>query len=133
MTSDVLIRRLLTTRGRWAIVGLSPRPGRASHDVAAFLQQLGFEIVPVNPMVDEVLGERAYANLTSIPGRIDVVDIFRREPGPHVDEAIAIRVWTVWMQLGVIDEAAAARARAGGLHVIMDRCPKIEYRRLRLA
>jgi predicted CoA-binding protein len=133
MATDDLIRRLLTPRGRWAVVGLSPRPDRASHDVAAFLQDLGFEIVPVNPTIDEVLGVRAYPDLASIPGRIDVVDIFRREPGPHVDEALAIGASAVWMQLGVIDEAAASRARAAGLQVVMDRCPKIEYRRLHLA
>ncbi len=133
MATDDLIRRLLTTHGRWAVVGLSPRPDRASHDVAAFLQRLGFEIVPVNPKADEILGERAYPDLASVPGRIDVVDIFRREPGSHVDEAIAVGAGAVWMQLGVIDKEAADRARAAGLEVVMDHCPKIEYRRLHLA
>ena len=130
MASDILIQRLLESPGRWAVVGLSPRRDRASHDVAAFLQDLGFDIVPVNPTVDEVLGERSYPDLTSIPGRIDVVDVFRRTPGPHVDEAIRVGARAVWLQLGVIDEAAASRARAAGLQVVMDRCPKIEYRRL---
>jgi len=127
-----LIRRLLTTPARWAVVGLSPKPERASHDVAAFLQTQGFAILPVNPTVEEVLHERAYPDLASIPGPVDVVDIFRRNPGPHVDEAIAIGAKAIWMQLGVIDEEAAARARAAGLEVVMDRCPKIEWRRLGL-
>ena len=87
-------------------------------------------IVPVNPKIEEVLGERAYPDLASVPEPIDVVDIFRREPGAHVDEAIAVGAKVVWMQLGVIDEEAATRARAAGLEVVMDRCPKIEYRRL---
>jgi predicted CoA-binding protein len=130
MSIDDIARHLLSTRGRWAVVGCSPRPDRPSHDVAAFLQQLGFEIVPVNPLATEILGESAYPNLASIPGAVDVVDIFRRDPGPHVDEAIEIGAKAVWMQLGVVDEAAAGRARAAGLRVIMDRCPKIEYRRL---
>jgi predicted CoA-binding protein len=133
MNSESTIRSLLSTPARWAVVGLSPRPERASHDVAKFLQHLGFEIVPVNPLVDVVLDQRAYPSLLSIPARIDVVDIFRSDPGPHVDEAIAIGASAVWMQLGVIDEAAAERARAAGLDVVMDRCPKIEYRKLDLA
>jgi predicted CoA-binding protein len=129
---DRLIRHLLTTPGRWAVVGLSPNPERASHEIAAFLQTRGMSIVPVNPLVDSVLGEVAHPNLTSVPGSIDVVDIFRRTPGPHVDEAIEIGAKVVWMQLGVIDEAAAGRARAAGLEVVMDRCPKIESHRLGL-
>lgn len=131
MTDD-LIRRLLTSPGTWAVVGCSPRPDRPSHEIARFLQGLGMSIVPVNPKIEEVLGERAYPDLASIPKPIDVVDIFRREPGTHVDEAVAVGAKVVWMQLGVIDEEAAARARAAGLEVVMDRCPKIESRRLGL-
>lgn len=132
MNSEETIRRLLTTPGRWAVVGLSPNPKRPSHGVAAFLQRRGFEIVPVNPMADRVLGARSYPDLSSVPGTIDVVDIFRKEPELHVDEAIAIGAKAVWMQLGVINRAAAERAEAAGLDVIMDRCPAIESRRLGL-
>jgi len=125
-------RRILSTYRTWAVVGLSPRPTRASHGVAAFLQQRGFRIIPINPGADEILGEVAYPDLASVPVPIDVVDIFRRsdQAGRHVDEAIAVGAKAVWMQLGVIDEDAAERARNAGLDVIMDRCPKIEYPRL---
>ena len=116
----------------WAVVGCSPSPGRDSHRIAALLQQRGHRVIPVNPNCDEVLGERAYARLEDIPERVDVVDIFRRSDaaGAHVDEAIAIGAKAVWMQLDVIDEAAAERARAAGLEVVMDRCPAIEIPRL---
>ena len=92
-------------------------------------------MIPVNPNCDEVLGERAYARLEDIPERVDVVDIFRRSDaaGAHVDEAIAIGAKAVWMQLDVIDEAAAERARAAGLEVVMDRCPAIEIHRRSVA
>lgn len=121
---------ILSTYRTWAIVGLSPRPTRASHGVAAFLQQKGFRIIPVNPAADEILGEKAYPDLASVPEEVEVVDIFRRSPGVHVDEAIAVGAKAVWMQLGVIDEGAADRARRAGLEVVMNRCPKIEYPRL---
>jgi predicted CoA-binding protein len=98
------------------------------------LKARGYRVVPVNPAVDEVLGERCYATLTDIPPeqRVEVVDIFRRadEAGAHVDEAIEIGAQAVWMQLGVVDAAAAARARDAGLEVVMDRCPAIELPRL---
>jgi predicted CoA-binding protein len=116
----------------WAVVGCSPNPDRDSHEVARFLQSRGARVIPVNPVVDEVLGQRCYPDVAAIPegAAIDVVDIFRRADaaGVHVDEAIAIGARAVWMQLGVIDEAAAARAEAAGLEVIMDRCPVIEAR-----
>jgi len=119
---------------RWrvvAVVGLSPDPARPSHSVAALLKRRGYTIVPVNPRVTEVLGERAWPDLRSIPFPVEIVDIFRRSEhvGPIVDDAIAIGAKAVWMQLGVIDEAAARRARAAGLEVAMDRCPAIELRR----
>ena len=128
------IRTLLEETETWAVVGCSPSPRRDSHRVAGLLQSIGKRIVPVNPHATEVHGERAYGSLLDIPGdvQIDVVDIFRRssEAGTHVDEAIAIGARAVWLQLGVVDRAAAARAVEAGLLVVMDRCPAIEWRRL---
>ena len=128
------IERVLTEYMNWAVVGLSENPARASHRVAAFLQSRGFRIIPVNPVADQILGETAYPDLASIPGPVEVVDIFRRSSraGVHVDEAVAVGAKAVWLQLAVIDEDAAARARDAGLEVIMDRCPAIEYPRLQL-
>ena len=116
----------------WAVVGCSPSPSRDSHRIAALLKRRGHTIVPVNPSCDEVLGERSYPRLADVPEPVDVVDVFRRSDaaGVHVDEAIAIGAKAVWLQLGVIDEAAAERARAAGLQVVMDRCPAIELPRL---
>lgn len=118
----------------WAVVGLSPDPRRDSHRIAALLQRRGKRVIPVNPAVDEVLGERAYPSLEAIPAQagVEVVDVFRRadRAGAHVDEAIAIGARAVWLQLGVVDEAAAQRARDAGLLVVMDRCPAIEWPRL---
>ena len=126
------IERVLTDYRNWAVVGLSANPARASYRVAAFLQARGFRIIPVNPVLDEILGETAYPDLASIPGPVDVVDIFRRSSraGVHVDEAIAIGAKAVWLQLDVIDEEAGRRARDAGLDVIMDRCPAIEIPRI---
>lgn len=114
------------------MVGCSPDPHRDSHDVARFLMGHGYRVIPVNPAVGEVLGERCHPTLADVPEPVEVVDIFRRSEsaGAHVDEAIAIGAKAVWMQLGVIDEAAAERARAAGLEVVMDRCPKIDLPRL---
>jgi len=115
------------------VVGCSPDPGRDSNRVARFLQGKGYRVVPVHPVGGDLLGERVYPDVGSIPASegIEVVDIFRRsdEAGTHVDEAIAAGARAVWMQLGVIDEAAAERARTAGLLVVMDRCPAIEWPR----
>jgi predicted CoA-binding protein len=129
---DDTIRHVLTAYRTWAVVGCSPDPVRDSHRIAALLQRRGFRVIPVNPGVEEVLGERAYASLADVPEPVDVVDIFRRsdQAGRHVDEAIDAGAKAVWMQLGVIDLAAAERARAAGLHVVMDRCPAIELPRV---
>jgi predicted CoA-binding protein len=126
------IRRLLTETRTWAVVGCSPSPDRDSHRIARLLQRHGMRVIPVNPAVQTILGERSYPSLSEIPEPVDVVDIFRRadQAGVHVDEAIEIGAAAVWMQLGVIDETAAARARAAGLDVVMDRCPAIELPRL---
>jgi len=120
-------------------VGCSPRPHRDSNRIAGLLKHRGNRIVPVNPDAAgaEIHGEPCAPSLAALPDgvTIDVVDIFRRSDaaGAHVDEAIAIGARAVWMQLGVIDEAAAERARAAGLEVVMDRCPAIEIRRLGLS
>lgn len=105
-----------------AVVGISPRPERPSHYVARYLQEQGYRIIPVNPMLETALGERCYPNLKSVPERVDMVDIFRRSEhvGPIVDDAIAIGAKYIWMQDGVVDEAAAVRAREAGLSVVMD-------------
>ena len=132
---DEDIRFALEQTQTWAVVGCSPDPYRDSHRIAALLQSRGFRVIPVNPNADEILGERCVASVHDIGEPVDVVDIFRRssEAGAHVDEAIAIGAKAVWMQLGVIDPAAAERARAAGLRVVMDRCPAIELPRLSAA
>ncbi len=128
------IRAILTTARVIAIVGWSPNPDRPSHGVAAYLAGLGYRVIPVNPgqAGKTALGEIVQHNLAAIDGRVDVVDIFRRseDAGAVVDEAIAIGARSVWMQLGVRDDAAAARARDAGLRVVMNRCPAIEIPRL---
>ena len=133
MTGDD-IRHVLTEYRTWAVVGCSPSPLRDSHRIAALLKARGYRVIPVNPECDEVFGERCHPVLPADEG-IEVVDLFRRSSAvsAHVDEAIAIGAKAVWMQLGVIDEAAAERARAAGLEVVMDRCPAIEIRRLSLS
>lgn len=120
----------LLAKDVWAVVGLSLSPARAAYGVAQFLQARGKRIVPVHPSAQEVHGEPGYASLADIPFAVDVVDCFvnSRLVGPVADEAIAVGASGVWMQLGVVDEKAAARARAAGLRVVMDRCPKIEWR-----
>ncbi|MGN6870339.1 MAG: CoA-binding protein [Solirubrobacteraceae bacterium] len=133
-SSPQTIRTLLTETRTWAVIGCSLDPGRDSHRIARLLKERGFRVIPVNPNVTEVLGERCYPSLAAIPKteRIDVVDIFRRadRAGAHIDEAIAVGARAIWMQLGVIDEAAAQRALEAGLLVVMNRCPAIELPRL---
>jgi uncharacterized protein len=125
--------RILDTARVFAVVGASDKPWRASHDIMQTLLARDYDVIPVNPEIDEVLGLRTYPDLASIPDdiQVDVVDIFRRSSlaGAHVDEAIARGAGAVWLQLGVIDHAAADRARAAGLDVVMDRCPAIEFAR----
>jgi predicted CoA-binding protein len=113
-----------------AVVGLSSDPQSPSYGVAAYLQGQGYHIIPVNPKEQEVLGERAYPSLRDVPQPVDVVDIFRRAeavPG-IVEDAIAIGAPTVWMQLGIVNEAAAQRAHDAGLNVVMDHCMRVEHR-----
>lgn len=137
MSDPATVARVLRSSSVWAVVGCSPDPSRDSHRIAALLQGRGYRVIPVNPGVDSVLGERCFASLAQVPESegIEVVDIFRRSEaaGVHVDEAIAIGARAVWLQLGVIDEAAASRARDAGLDVVMNRCPAIELPRLRVA
>jgi predicted CoA-binding protein len=129
---DDVIREILATPLTVAVVGCSPRPDRDSHEIAALLQARGHRMIPVNPTCDEILGETCYPSLRAVPTPVAMVDVFRRseEVGAVADEAIAIGAVILWLQLGVIDEAAALRAQAAGLTVVMDRCPAIEYRRL---
>ena len=131
--SEREIDEILASARTIAVVGLSDKPDRESHMVARYLQANGYRIIPVNPAVAEVLGERGYPDLASIPPEvaIDVVDIFRKPefiPG-IVDAAIARGARAVWMQLGLADNAAAQKARAAGLAVVMDRCMKVEHAR----
>src|SRR5713226_5464795 len=123
--------RILERYKRIAMVGLSANPFRPSHFAAIYLLSEGYDVVPVNPRENEVLGCKAYASLRDVPSPVEVVDIFR-EPSAVpaiVEDAIAIGAKVIWMQLGVIHEAAAERARAAGLEVVMDRCMKIEHAR----
>ena len=115
---------VLRTYRTIAVVGLSSDPSRPSYGVAAYLKEHGYRIIPVNPNETEVLGERAYASLRDVPGPVEIVDVFRRssEAPPVVDDAIAVGAKVVWMQDGVVHEGAAAKARAAGLVVVMDRC-----------
>jgi len=126
------ITALLKSSKTIAVVGLSPKTTRPSNDVARYLISAGFTIIPVNPGQNEILGEKCYPNLTSIPVKIDIVNIFRRseDVGPVVDEAIAIKAKAVWMQQGIVNEEAAAKARKTGLQVIMDRCIKVDHANL---
>lgn len=133
ITGDVPVRDILASARVIAVVGLSDRPERPSHGVAAYLQAHGYRIVPVNPHVAEVLGEKACARLRDVPQPVDVVNVFRRsEAVPAiVEEAIAIGAKVIWMQEGIVHEAAADRARAAGLQVVMNRCILREHHRLR--
>ncbi|MBV8739568.1 MAG: CoA-binding protein [Alphaproteobacteria bacterium] len=135
--SDDDLRDILSNVRIIAVVGASPRRGRPSHGVMAYLQRHGYRAIPVNPNAAgaTIHGETCYAALADIPEPIDMVDVFRRSEfaGTAVDQAIAIGAKAVWMQLGVRDAAAAARAEAAGLKVVMNRCPAIEIPRLGLA
>ncbi len=132
--SDALLRRILKDTRVIAVVGASPNWNRPSYFAMKYLQGKGYRAIPVNPSAvgGEILGEKVYATLADIPERVDMVNIFRRSEavGPIVDDAIAIGAKVVWMQLGVRNPEAAARAEAAGLTVVMNHCVKIEYGRL---
>jgi predicted CoA-binding protein len=129
---DEAIRRLLEKVRRIAVVGLSPKPHRDSHRVARYLLESGYEIVPVYPREEQILGQRVYRRVQDVPGAVDLVDVFRRsEELPEViDDALAARTGALWLQLGCIDESGARRARDAGLTVVMDRCLMVEHARL---
>lgn len=126
-----VIRALLDESRTWAVVGLSGDPSRTAYRIAQLLQQRGKKIIPIHPSAPVVLGEQGYASLAEVPEHIDVVDVFRRSEaaGAFVDEAIAVGTGGVWLQLGVIDHDAFARASAAGLPMVMDTCPAIEWGR----
>lgn len=130
--TDREIRHILETAHTIAIVGLSDKPDRDSYRVAEYLHNRGYKIIPVNPAVDSVLGEKSYASIADIPVPVDVVDIFRKPDavGPIVAEAIRAGAKVVWMQLGIVNAAAAEVAEAAGVQVVMDRCMKVEHTRL---
>ncbi|KAB2924353.1 MAG: CoA-binding protein [Bacteroidetes bacterium] len=132
LTTDDELRTLLTSAKTIAVVGASPKPWRDSGAIADFLMKRGYTVYPVNPRYTDVLGVRCYPDLKSLPGPVDIVDIFRNpdEAEAAVDEAVAAGAKAVWMQLGVVNEAAARKAEAAGLAVVMDRCIAVEHRAL---
>lgn len=134
MNDPAVIDAVLAMRS-WAVVGMTDVPYKPSCFVPEFLIAHGYDVVPVNPAYDEVLGRRCHPDLASLPEPPDVVDLFRRADvvGVHVDEAIAVGARAVWLQSGIVDEAAAERARRAGLLVVMDTCPKVEIPRRRLS
>ena len=132
---DATLRALLDHVRTIAVVGLSPQPARPSYRVAQAMQRYGYRIVPVRPLVDEVPGEKAYASLADIPFRVDLVDVFRSaEQVPAiVEQCLALHFPSIWIQEGIVHEAAAQQAQAGGMTVVMDRCILKDYVRLMTA
>ena len=130
--SDEVMRRILERDKTIAVVGFSRRTTRAGFYVPAYLQRHGYRIIPVNPYLEEALGEKAYPDLLSIPDKVDLVQIFRRPENipPFVDHAIEIGANAVWIQLGIVNQAEAAKAAEAGLDVIMDACMLVEYKRI---
>ncbi|WP_293936223.1 CoA-binding protein [Iodobacter sp.] len=130
--SDEEIRQFLLSIHHIAVVGLSPKPDRPSFGVSAIMQKAGYQIIPVRPYTESVLGETAYASLSDLPSKVDLVNVFRASDqiDAIVDEAIQLQIPAIWIQLGIINEAAALRAKAAGLFVVMNRCIKIEYLQL---
>ncbi|NCT90084.1 CoA-binding protein [Cellulomonas sp. APG4] len=128
VNDPAVVERLLTTPARWAVVGLSTNTARAAHGVAAYLQGLGHTIVPVHPRAETVHGEPGYRRLEDVPGKIDVVDVFvnSSRAGAVIDDAVRVGATAVWLQLAVRDPKAEQRARAAGLDLVTDTCPRIE-------
>ncbi len=132
LTGDEEIKQLMASAKKIAVVGLSRDPNKDSYRVAKYLQDHGYKIIPVNPTISDVLGEKAYPSLKEVPGPVDIVDVFRRpEDVPPIAEAAAgIKARALWMQLGIVNEDAAKTAADAGLKVVMDRCLKVEHGRL---
>ena len=126
------IRGILRESKTIAVVGLSPKPHRPSHQVARYLMEAGYTIIPVNPGHDALLGLTCYPNLRAIPTQVDMVDIFRRSEAVMniIDDAVAVGARFIWMQEGIVNQEAAAKAEAAGLIVVMDRCTKIDHMNL---
>jgi len=127
--SDGKIEKILANCKTIAVVGISDKEGKPSNEVARYLKNNGYKIIPVNPKLEEVLGEKCYPDLLSIPEPVDLVDIFRRseETDQVIEEAIKIKPKAIWLQLGVVNQEGAAKAEAEGIDVVMDRCVKIEH------
>ena len=132
MHTDDQLKHILKSTRTIASVGLSSNPGKESYGIAQYLKDHGYTVIPVNPTADEILGEKAYPDLATIPGKIDVVQLFRKSEDvpPFVDEAIQIGAKVVWMQEGIENAPAAAKAESAGLTVVMDRCMRAEHIRL---
>lgn len=132
MNNDRILREILSTAKTIASVGLSTSPAKESYGIVAYLKSRGYRIIPVNPTADEILGEKAYPDLPSVPEKVDVVQLFRRSEDvpPFVEQAIQIGARVVWMQEGIRNDESARRAEAAGLTVVMDRCMRAEHIRL---
>jgi uncharacterized protein len=137
MNEPQLLRNMLAastkeTPRTIAVIGLSEIPSKPSHYVSAYMQQRGYKIYPINPSIPEVLGEKSYASLTDLPVKPDIVNVFRLPKfiPAIVDEMLQLGLPNLWVQLGIVNLEAAARAEAGGIHVVMDRCIMVEHRRL---
>ena len=132
--SDQELKKLLTDATTIAVVGASSNPDKASNGIMQELQKAGYRVIPVNPRETEILGERSYPSLVDVPERIDIVDVFRRaEDAPGIaDEAVTIGAKALWLQSGIVSEDAAARAKAGGLMVVMDACIRATHSLLQI-
>ncbi|HUZ97653.1 MAG TPA: CoA-binding protein [Edaphobacter sp.] len=132
MNEPDLIHALLTQPATIAVIGLSPDSGKPSHYVPAYMQQHGYRILPVNPVADTVLGETCYPTLAALPIKSDIVNVFRlpRYIPAIVDEMLQLGLSNLWIQSGIVNLEAAAKAEAGGIHVVMDRCIMVEHRRI---
>jgi hypothetical protein len=130
---DNVMRDVLTNAKVIAVVGHSDKPERTSYRIAQFLQEIGYNVYPVNPLVNEIDGQPSYSSLKDVPEPVDIVNVFRRSEylSAIVDEAIAVNARTVWAQLGVYDQQSAQKALDAGLNIVMDACIKVEYLRLR--
>ena len=132
MNQDQTLKEILQSTKTIAVVGLSSNPGKDSYQIASYLKEQGYRIIPVNPTASEILGEKSYPNLQSVAEKIDVVQVFRKSEDvpPIVDEAIKVGAKVVWMQEGIVNWEAADKARAAGLQVVMDTCMRVTHRRL---